>query len=206
MRFTLFSQNRLLATGGGCRLLSAQAPGLSSLYSTRSSRSQSSPCSWQHGTTDYLWIAPSLTLHASATGRSVLTRGQRYLAQDGQASRCSLARAHVLRGRGETGQERKLLNFRSCPDRRSSRMHERNAGQERNAYKNFFTILYTGTASYHTVYIDLPVRYSCTAVSGARQSEHGARCMAIFRTAPRATRTQVARHKPARVFTCSRLQ
>ena len=76
-RFTRSSQNGLLATGGGCRLLAAQASGLSTLYSTRASRSQSSFCSWQHGTTDYLWIALSPTLHASATGRSVLTRGQR---------------------------------------------------------------------------------------------------------------------------------
>ena len=77
LRFTLSSQNGLSATGGGCRLLSAQAPGLSMLYSTLASRSQSSPSSWQHGTTDYLWIAPSPMLHVSPTGQSVLICGQR---------------------------------------------------------------------------------------------------------------------------------
>ena len=123
LRFTLSSQNGLLTTEGGCRLQSAQAPGLSMLYSTRSSRSQSSPCSWQHGTTDYLWIAPSPTLHTSAIDRSVLTRGQRYLAQDGQASRCSLARAHASRGRTR----RARIPIGSCMANACFSLHIQNA-------------------------------------------------------------------------------
>ena len=89
-------------------------------------------------------------------------------------------------------------------------MHKRNAGQERNAYKNFFTILYTGTASYHTVYLCIPLYtgtvqlYSCIR----RQAERARRARAHgdFPHCTARRRTQVARHKPARVFTCSRLQ
>ena len=60
-------------------------------------------------------------------------------------------------------------------------MQGRNAGQERNAYKNFFTILYTGiilvqlhTTQYKSIYTGTVQLYSCIR----RQAERARRALA----------------------------